>query len=112
MSDTPDNNHLKQLLKQHSVHYGDFTLASGKKSNVYGDCRLTTLRAEAMPLIGRALDRGSIARVMSIGSVVLAVSLGGMSRATAIWQVGIYFSISFPRSVLALRLCHLEPTAC
>lgn len=40
------------------MHYGDFVLASGKRSNVYVDCRLTTLRAEAMPLIGRAiLDR-------------------------------------------------------
>lgn len=50
-----DNERLKQLLKQYSVHYGDFVLASGKKSNVYVDCRLTTLRAEAMPLIGRAI---------------------------------------------------------
>ncbi len=49
---------LKALLQQHSVHYGDFVLASGKRSNVYVDCRLTTLRAEAMPLIGQAmLDR-------------------------------------------------------
>ncbi len=49
---------LKTLLRKHSVHYGDFVLASGKRSNVYVDCRLTTLRAEAMPLIGRAvLDR-------------------------------------------------------
>jgi len=55
MSNTQDRDDLKQLLKQHSVHYGDFTLASGKKSNVYVDCRLTTLRAEAMPLIGRAM---------------------------------------------------------
>jgi len=49
---------LKTLLRKYSVHYGDFVLASGKRSNVYVDCRLTTLRAEAMPLIGRAfLDR-------------------------------------------------------
>ena len=40
-----DLERLKELLKQHSVHYGDFVLASGKRSNVYVDCRLTTLRA-------------------------------------------------------------------
>lgn len=55
MSNSQDRDQLKQLLQQLSVHYGDFTLASGKKSNVYVDCRLTTLRAEAMPLIGRTM---------------------------------------------------------
>ena len=44
---------LKQILKKHSVRFGDFVLASGQRSNLYVDCRLTTLRAEAMPLIGR-----------------------------------------------------------
>lgn len=46
---------LKKILLTHSVMRGDFTLASGKKSNLYVDCRLTTLRAEAMPLVGRLL---------------------------------------------------------
>lgn len=48
-----DLDQLKRILKKNSVRYGDFTLASGQKSNVYVDARLTTLRAEAMPLIGR-----------------------------------------------------------
>ena len=43
---------LKKILLDHSVMHGEFTLASGKHSKVYVDCRLTTLRAEAMPLIG------------------------------------------------------------
>lgn len=58
-----DNEKLKELLKRYSVHYGDFVLASGKKSNVYVDCRLTTLRAEAMPLIGKAI----LARIAELG---------------------------------------------
>ena len=49
-----DIEQLKEVLKKHSVRYGEFVLASGQKSNVYVDARLTTLRAEAMPLIGRA----------------------------------------------------------
>lgn len=49
-----DLEQLLQLLRKNSLRYGDFTLASGQKSNVYVDARLTTLRAEAMPLIGRA----------------------------------------------------------
>ena len=46
---------LRQILLQHSVLRGDFVLASGKRSNLYVDCRLTTLRGEAMPLIGRLM---------------------------------------------------------
>ena len=58
MSPNETLDRLKQLLQEHSVKRGDFVLASGKRSNVYVDARLTTLRAEAMPLIGRAfLDR-------------------------------------------------------
>ena len=33
---------------------GDFVLASGRRSDYYFDCRLTTCFAEALPLIGRA----------------------------------------------------------
>jgi len=45
---------LLEILRRKSVLRGDFTLASGKKSNVYVDARLTTLHAAAMPLIGEA----------------------------------------------------------
>lgn len=45
---------LLAILREKSVLRGEFTLASGKKSNVYVDARLTTLHALAMPLIGGA----------------------------------------------------------
>ncbi len=49
-----DRERLKEILKQVSVRRGEeFILASGRRSTVYVDARLTTLRAEAMPLIGR-----------------------------------------------------------
>jgi orotate phosphoribosyltransferase len=54
MTRQPTLDQLKELLKTHSVKRGDFVLASGKRSNVYVDARLTTLQAQAMPLIGRA----------------------------------------------------------
>jgi MFS family permease len=46
----------------------------------------------SMPIIGGLLDRGSIRRVMFIGACVLAASLVVLSRATALWQVGLLFS--------------------
>jgi orotate phosphoribosyltransferase len=48
---------LLEILRRKSVLRGEFTLASGKKSNVYVDARLTTLHAPAMPLIGEAFLR-------------------------------------------------------
>ena len=48
-----DRERLKTILRTRSVKRGDFVLASGERSNVYVDVRLTALRAEATPLIGR-----------------------------------------------------------
>jgi orotate phosphoribosyltransferase len=48
-----DRERLRAMLREYSVRFGDFTLASGQKSSVYVDARLTTCRASAMPLIGR-----------------------------------------------------------
>jgi orotate phosphoribosyltransferase len=44
---------LQHLLRQRSVRFGDFVLASGQRSTYYIDCRLTTMSAEGMVLIGR-----------------------------------------------------------
>jgi orotate phosphoribosyltransferase len=43
---------LANLLRAKSIKRGEFTLASGKKSNYYLDCRLTTLDAEGALLTG------------------------------------------------------------
>ena len=44
---------LKEILIEKSILRGDFTLASGKKSDYYIDARLTTLDAEGVNLIGK-----------------------------------------------------------
>lgn len=44
---------LRQLLLERSVQRGDFVLASGRRSSYYIDCRLTTMSAAGMALIGR-----------------------------------------------------------
>jgi orotate phosphoribosyltransferase len=51
----PPLNHraeLARILREKSLVRGDFTLASGKKSNYYLDCRLTTLDARGALLTG------------------------------------------------------------
>lgn len=48
-----DDDHLRRLLLRRSVRRGDFLLSSGQRSSYYIDCRLTTMSAEGMVLIGR-----------------------------------------------------------
>jgi orotate phosphoribosyltransferase len=46
---------LLDLIATHSFKLGDFTLTSGKKSDYYIDCRITTLHAEGGRLSGLIL---------------------------------------------------------
>ena len=59
MASRPDRERerLKAILLDKSVRFGEFTLASGQKSNVYVDGKLTTCTAEAMPLVGKLILR-------------------------------------------------------
>lgn len=43
---------LVELLRARSLRVGDFVLASGRRSSYYIDCRLTTMHAEGLTLIG------------------------------------------------------------
>ena len=43
---------LRQILLEHAVRKGDFTLRSGKKSEWYLDTRQVTLLCEGAPLVG------------------------------------------------------------
>ncbi len=46
---------LRELLRKKSVFHGQFTLASGAKSNYYIDCRLTTLDPKGAWLVGQLM---------------------------------------------------------
>ncbi len=48
-----DRESLRRLLLERSVKRGSFVLASGQQSSYYIDCRLATMSAEGMDLIGR-----------------------------------------------------------
>ena len=48
-----DNERLIKLLADRSTERGQFTLASGRKSEYYIDARLTTMSPEGLSLIGR-----------------------------------------------------------
>ncbi len=52
---THDSKALLHLLSRISFKLGEFTLASGAKSDYYIDCRITTLHADGARLTGLAL---------------------------------------------------------
>jgi orotate phosphoribosyltransferase len=69
-----DRSSLQELLLERSVQRGDFVLASGRRSSYYIDCRLTTMSAPGLILIGR-LGLAALAhagwRPRSIGGLTL-----------------------------------------
>lgn len=68
---------LKKLLLEKSVRTGNFTLASGKQSDLYIDCRMTALDPFGANLIG---ELGWHAVRSKIHSEKLAVkAIGGMT---------------------------------
>lgn len=50
-----DRQRLIELFRQHALRFGDFTLASGRKSTYYLDGRLITLHAEGLKLIAEGI---------------------------------------------------------
>jgi orotate phosphoribosyltransferase len=66
-----DQQHLIDLIKQHALQFGDFTLASGKKASFYLDCRKLTLH----PLGANQIGAGMLA--LMEGS--MPNSIGGMA---------------------------------
>ncbi|MAT30495.1 MAG: orotate phosphoribosyltransferase [Roseibacillus sp.] len=68
---------LRQLLLKKSVRTGEFTLASGKKSDLYVDCRVTSFDAQGARLIGEA--GWALVRDHLAAEDLSAAAIGGMT---------------------------------
>ena len=68
---------LKTMLLEKSVRTGDFTLASGKKSDLYVDCRVTALDNKGAHWIGQAGWDLVLGKIEAEGLEVNAI--GGMT---------------------------------
>ena len=77
LTDPQARDRLLAVLKQKSVFHGDFTLASGARSNYYIDCRLTTLDSEGAWLVGHVLH--SLIRQHAGRAGAAVQSVGGLT---------------------------------
>jgi orotate phosphoribosyltransferase len=85
---------LVRLLATRSAKRGDFVLASGRRSSLYIDCRLTTMSPEGQLLIGReglATLRGTGWGVDAVGGLTLGADpiAYAIAHASALaWEQG------------------------
>lgn len=68
---------LKKMLLEKSVRTGDFTLASGQKSDLYVDCRVTAMDCHGALLIGEVGWQAAQEKMAAEGWEIAAI--GGMT---------------------------------
>jgi len=90
--DNPKWRRLLELLKKLSYKEGDFTLASGRKSDYYLDCRNTALHPEGITLIGSLfyetlteIEKESGLSVAAAGGMTLGAAPLAASVAIEAW---------------------------
>src|SRR5271163_224406 len=88
---------LINLIATLSFKLGDFTLASGKKSDYYIDCRITTLHAEGGRLSGLVLYdliRECIPHAEAVGGLTMGADpLVSNTASASAWAVADYNEI-------------------
>ncbi|MCO4744484.1 MAG: orotate phosphoribosyltransferase [Proteobacteria bacterium] len=77
-----EHNDLLALLREKSVRYGTFTLASGKTSDFYVDARQTTLHARGSSLVASLILARLKPDVVAVGGLTLGADPIASSVAT------------------------------
>jgi orotate phosphoribosyltransferase len=95
-----DRQALERLLLSRSVQRGDFVLSSGQRSSYYLDCRLVTMSAEGLVLIGR-LGQDAIRRAGWKPDSVGGLTMGADPVAFAIAAAS--FGTDFPVNAFSVR---------
>ncbi len=91
---TPQRKALLDLIATHSFRLGDFTLASGQKSDYYIDCRTTTLHAQGGRLAGLVfydLIREHIPDAVAVGGLTMGADpLVSNTASASAWALAEY----------------------
>ncbi|MDR0787792.1 MAG: orotate phosphoribosyltransferase [Gemmatimonadota bacterium] len=86
-----DRDRLVELLRERSLEFGDFVLASGARSDFYIDVRRTTMHAEGQALVGRlglAAIRAAGLAPQSVGGLTMGADPVSYAIAHASWLAG------------------------
>ena len=98
---------LLNLIATHSFRLGDFTLASGQKSDYYIDCRTTTLHAEGGRLSGLVfyeLIREHMPYAIAVGGLTMGADpLVSNTASASAWALADYNEISALNDELELE---------
>jgi orotate phosphoribosyltransferase len=79
---------LIEILKERSVRFGTFTLASGATSDFYVDARQTTLNAEGSWLVGRLVLARLAPEVEGVGGLTMGADPVVTATSVASWAAG------------------------
>jgi orotate phosphoribosyltransferase len=94
---TDNKTALLDLIATHSFKLGDFTLASGQKSDYYIDCRITTLHAEGGRLSGLVLYdliREHVPHAEAVGGLTMGADpLVSNTASASAWALADYREI-------------------
>jgi orotate phosphoribosyltransferase len=94
---TDNKSALLDLIATHSFKLGDFTLASGQKSDYYIDCRITTLHAEGGRLSGLVLYdliREHVPHAEAVGGLTMGADpLVSNTASASAWALADYREI-------------------
>jgi len=90
---------LLDLIATHSFKLGDFTLASGQKSDYYIDCRTTTLHAEGGRLSGLVLY-DLIRRHIPNAEVVGGLTMGADPLVSNTASASAWYALDHPGATL------------
>ena len=107
MSETYDQ--LKKLLLEKSVRTGEFTLASGKKSDLYIDCRVTALDPIGAQLIGELGWAATQEQINSQGYKIDAIGGMTMGADPISLAVGMTSAIKTPDEMIQVFNIRKEP---
>jgi orotate phosphoribosyltransferase len=104
---TDNKTALLDLIATHSFKLGDFTLASGQKSDYYIDCRITTLHAEGGRLSGLVLYdyiREHLPHAEAVGGLTMGADpLVSNTASASAWAAADYTEIIELSSALELE---------
>ncbi len=107
MSETYDQ--LRKLLLEKSVRTGEFTLASGKTSDLYIDCRVTALDPVGARLVGKVGWQAVRMKIQSEGLKIDAIGGMTMGADPISLAVGMTSAMEHPDEMIQVFNIRKEP---